>query len=302
MLAARFSSVSGGERQYRVLITDLDNTLWDWFDAWFHSFDSMLTRLSGLSGVPREVLETQIRTVHRRRHTTEYSHLLNEVPALVAAAQGEEPMVVFDDALHVLNSQRLRYTKLYPGVLETLNRLRSAGVRLIAYTESVAYWTEWRMKHTGLDGLIDVLYSAPDHDLPTGVSVDHLRRLPEEAYGLKATKHLHVPSNAIKPNAVILQSILDDAGCAPEQAAYIGDSLMKDIAMAQAVGVLDVHAKYGEVQSSEAYKLLRRVSHWSDADIEREKRIAERYGDEQIVPSVICDEGFEQILPLFGTE
>lgn len=294
--------MSGGERQYQVLITDLDNTLWDWFDAWYHSFDSMLARVSELSGVARDVLEPQIRAVHRRRHTTEYSHLLNEVPALVEVAQGDEPMVVFDDALHVLNSQRLRYTKLYPGVLETLNRLHSAGVRLIAYTESVAYWTEWRMKHTGLDGLIDVLYSAPDHDLPTGVSIEHLRRLPENAYGLKLTKHLHVPSNAIKPNAVVLQSILDDARCAPTGAVYIGDSLMKDIAMAKSVGVLDVHAKYGEVQNTEAYKLLQRVSHWSDADIEREKRIAERYGDEQIVASVVCNEGFEQVLPLFGID
>ena len=30
--------------------------------------------------------------------------------------------------------------------------------------------------------------------------------------------------------------------------------------------------------------------------------MAERYGDEQIVASVVCNEGFEQVLPLFGID
>lgn len=284
--------------RYRVLITDLDNTLWDWFDAWFRSFDAMLARVSELSGVPREILEPQMRAVHRLRHTAEYSNLLNEVPALIAAAQGSEPSVVYDEALHSLNSQRRRATKLYPGVLETLGTLRTEGVRLVAYTESVAYWTEWRIKYTGLDGLLDVLYSAPDHDLPVGMTVDDLRRLPAESYGLKGTDHRHVPREAIKPNVEVLLSILDDERLLPEQAVYMGDSLMKDIAMAQGARVLDVHAKYGEAQQSPGYNLLRRVSHWSDQDIERERRLSEN--KERIEPTITCDEGFDQLLPVFG--
>ena len=208
-------------------------------------------------------------------------------------------MTAFDDALHVLNSQRLRYTTLYPGVLDTLRKLSSAGVRLIAYTESVAYWTEWRMKQTHLDGLIDVLYSAPDHDLPVGVSIQQLRQLPDSAYGLNRTTHLSVPRDAVKPNALVLRSILEDSDCAPDEAVYLGDSLMKDIAMAQAVGVLDVHAKYGEAQYEPGYDLLRRVSHWSDADIEKEKQLSESSKIQPIRPSVVCDRGFEQILSVF---
>jgi len=285
---------------YRVLITDLDNTLWDWFRAWFESFDAMLDRLTALSRVPRSVLEPQIRDTHRLRHTTEYSNLLNEIPALVAAAGGREPSVVFDDALHVLASQRRKATKLFPGVLETLRVLRANEVRLIGYTESVAYWTEWRIKYTGLDGVLDVLYSAPDHDLPAGMSVDDLRRLPADSYGLKETQHRHVPREAIKPNVDVLLSILEDAGFRPEQAVYIGDSLMKDIAMAQAAGVLDVHARYGEAQAVAGYDLLRRVSHWSDDDIERERRLAENR--EIITPSVVCDRGFEQLLAVFDLD
>jgi hypothetical protein len=52
----------------------------------------------------------------------------------------------------------------------------------------------------------------------------------------------------------------------------VGDSLMKDIVMAQGAGVTDVWAKYGESHRRDGYDLLRRVSHWTPQDVERERR------------------------------
>jgi hypothetical protein len=75
---------------------------------------------------------------------------------------------------------------------------------------------------------------------------------------------------------------------------------MKDITMAQTAGILDVYAKYGEAQSLRGYDLLRRVSHWSDEEIERERMLAENQG--RVLPSVVCDSGFDQLLPVFGLD
>jgi phosphoglycolate phosphatase len=47
---------------------------------------------------------------------------------------------------------------------------------------------------------------------------------------------------------------------------------MKDIAMAQDAGVVDVLAAYGAVKHQEEYELLRQVSHWPDADVQREQQ------------------------------
>jgi phosphoglycolate phosphatase len=278
------------------MITDLDNTLWDWFAAWHASFSSMLQRVSELSGVPIATLEPEIRRIHQERGTAEYSYLLNEVPSLVLAAGHSQPSEKYDEAVHAGNSARKRATMLYPRVRETLDTLRAAGVLIVAYTESVAYWTEWRIKHTGLDGVIDVLYSAPDHDLPSGVSLVDIRRRPASEYGLKSTVHRSVPRGALKPNVAILRAILEDCERTPDEAVYVGDSLMKDIAMAQAAGVLDVHAAYGLVQDQPAYEALRRVSHWTDADVAREKQLAT---SGEVVATVTLARDLSEILPLF---
>lgn len=279
-------------------MTDLDNTLWDWFDAWFESFAALLDRLVELSGVDRGVLEQQVREVHQARGTTEYSNLLREVPALVEAAAPLDPTEAFDKALHTQNSVRRLRTRLYPRVGDTLRTLRGAGVRIAAYTESGAFWTEWRLRHTGLDGLIDVLYSSPDHDLLAGVKPSELRtgHYDDSHYGLRTTTHRHLPLGVMKPNVKVLRSILDEEACQPSETVYVGDSLMKDIAMAQDAGVLDVYAAYGRSQDRPEYDLLRRVTHWSDDDVERERRLTHR----QVVASVTCRKGFDEVLPLFG--
>ena len=284
----------------RLLITDLDNTLWDWFAAWYESFSALLGELESLSGVERSVLESQIKVVHQRRGTTEYSNLIREVPCLVEAAAPRDPFEVFDAALHAQNSRRVAATRLYPGVAESLCALKDAGVRVVGYTESGAYWTEWRIRHTGLDGVIDVLYSSPDHDVAAGIDPADLRtgHYDESKYGLRVTRHHHVPAGVSKPDRQILSTILREEGSDPTKAAYIGDSLMKDIAMAQSVGVLDIHAQYGLVQHREEYELLRRVTHWSDQAVAREIELGSP--DRDIFPKLTCRAQFGELLPVFG--
>lgn len=287
------------DKSRRLLITDLDNTLWDWFEAWYQSFSTLVDELVALSGVDRATLEGQIKAIHQQRGTTEYSNLVREVPALKAAAEPRDPVEVYDAALHAQNSRRKAATRLYPGVSQSLSLLKDAGVRIAAYTESGAYWTEWRIRHTELDGVIDVLYSSPDHDLIAGVTTADLRtgHYDQASYGLRGTDHRHVPHGVLKPNQALLRSILNEEGCDPNEAVYLGDSLMKDITMAQAAGVLDIHARYGLAQHRKEYDLLRRVTHWSDQDVARESALA--HPDGEVVPTLVCRDGFDEILPVF---
>ncbi|MDE1675285.1 HAD hydrolase-like protein [Nocardia gipuzkoensis] len=279
--------------QVALLVTDLDNTLWDWFETWHVSFSAMLRRLEEMSGIPQPQLEVEIKAVHQRRGTSEYSALLTELPSLQKLHPNGDLLQIYDSAIHVLNSERVRTTRLYPGVRETVEELRQRNVPVVAYTESVAYWSEWRIKKTGLDGLISTLYTAPDHDLPLGLTVNDLRKLPAEEYGLRATDHRHVPKGVFKPDTSILSKIITDRGLSPDQVVYVGDSLMKDVVMAQRTGAYDVHAQYGAAQHRPEYELLRRVSHWTEEDVERERTISAG-GD--INPNYTLQREFSELL------
>jgi FMN phosphatase YigB (HAD superfamily) len=281
-----------------LLITDLDNTVWDWFAAWNASFAPMLAALAERSGVPQAVLEREIRLVHQLRGTSEYTLLLNELPSL-RHRHGDhvDLMTEYDDVLHLQNSLRKKHTNLYPGVIATLEKVRAQGVPIVAYTESTAFRTVWRIKETGLDGLLDTLYSAPDHDWPVGLTPQDLRTLPAREYELQLTEHRHVPRGVVKPNDDVLRTILADYKVDPTDAVYIGDSLTKDIVMAQNVGVPDVHARYGVSDARPEYDLLRRVSHWPDESISREKDVAE--GIQVVRPTYTVDR-FDELLGLFN--
>ncbi|WP_369042365.1 HAD family hydrolase [Streptomyces sp. Midd1] len=279
-----------------LLVTDLDNTLWDWFKAWHASFSALLFRVCEMSGIPQRQLESEIQAVHRRRGTSEYAYLLNELPSLRDKHTKTKPSVVYDDAIHAFNRARQRNTNLYPGVETTLHELQRRNIPVVAYTESISYWSEWRIKQTRLDGVIKVLYSSPDHDFPTGITPESLRTRPASWYGLRETVHKRVPPGVLKPNTEVLRSILEDFSAIPKETVYVGDSLMKDVAMAQEVGVQDVHALYGVVQHHDGYDLLRRVSHWTDADIRREKELSSR---SSVCASYTLTKDFSELLTMF---
>jgi hypothetical protein len=51
-----------------VIITDLDNTLFDWVEIWYHSFSALVDRIEKDSNIQREQLLDEIREVHQRRN------------------------------------------------------------------------------------------------------------------------------------------------------------------------------------------------------------------------------------------
>jgi phosphoglycolate phosphatase-like HAD superfamily hydrolase len=273
----------------------MDNTLFDWFEVWYQSFSAMLDVVVARSGLSRQTMLLEIREVHQRRGTSEYSYLLQELPSLTALEGEIDLQEVYSEAIHAYRSARKRHLRLYPGVAETLADVKAAGASVVAYTESLGFHSRDRVKRLGLDGIIDVLYSPNDHSFPAGVSPEDLRSGTDSEYELSLTRRSHTPRGSIKPNAEVLLSILEKAGVAPHAAVYVGDSLMKDIAMAQDAGVLDVHAKYGEVQGHEGYELLRSVSHWTQEDVERELALISQ---PTIVPTHTLTSGFAELMDL----
>src|SRR5437868_3992239 len=103
----------------RLLVTDLDNTLYDWFEMWTTSFALMLSELVRITGIDQSLLEAEIKSVHQARHTSEYSALMQEVPSLVRFAGGREATDVYASAIAAFRQGREAAMVLYDGVQET---------------------------------------------------------------------------------------------------------------------------------------------------------------------------------------
>jgi FMN phosphatase YigB (HAD superfamily) len=283
--------------QVQLLVTDFDNTLYDWFAMWYPAFYSMLEEVQRTSGVDRETLLMEIRKIHQGRGTSEYSYLLEEIPSLVKMHPAGNISEIYGEAIHKYRAARKSALRLYPSVRQTLLSVRKAGVPIVVYTESLAYHSSTRIRELKLDGIVDYLYSPADHDFPAGVSRQQLRSRPDKFYEMVNTIPRTIAKGVIKPDTHVLKQIIDEMGVAADATVYVGDSLMKDVAMAQDLGAIDVLAEYGIAQDKREYDLLREVSHWTEEDVAREHKMIQR---PTLVPTYVLKQRFREMLELFN--
>jgi FMN phosphatase YigB (HAD superfamily) len=84
--------------------------------------------------------------------------------------QNADLLQIYQPAIEDFRKTREKYLKLHPGVAETLKKLKRQGVFIVCYTESMAFYSNYRIRKLGLDGLLDSLYSPPDHALPKNLT------------------------------------------------------------------------------------------------------------------------------------
>lgn len=279
-----------------LLITDVDNTLLDWQHLWFQTFGAMARKAIEISGVSEARFYAECSAVHQKYGTSEYAFVLGELPCLVDL-YGGKVIEHMQPAIDAFREARRASLSLYPGVSETLQKLKGEGATIVAYTESQAFYTNYRFRKLGLDGLIDALYSPQDHDLPEDAIAD--RKYDNDHYRLKHTEHRFTPPGEHKPNPHILLTIVGEMGFTKSDTLYVGDKLLKDVYMAQQAGVLDVFARYGAAEHrEEEYDLLRAVTHWTPEMVERE-RAALKPG--AVVPSHTLESSFAEIISIMGS-
>lgn len=272
----------------RLLITDLDNTLYDWVGSFVPAFYAMAEEAARILDVDLESLLDELRLVHQRHGSSEHPFALLETESVRRRLKGgpsSEARAFLDEAFHRFNSVRKRTLTLYDGVLETLQVLVEAGVPVVAYTDARIPNSLYRVNRLGLDRFVEHLYAPA-------------ARFPNEQAGQAESQQLLrvLPESDKKPNPRTLLDICRDLGVSPSDSVYVGDSLSRDIYMAQSAGVHSAWARYGTEVDPALWQKLVRVTHWTEHDVEREARLkAEAAGAR---PDVVL-ESFGELLKCF---
>ena len=259
----------------KLVICDLDNTLYDWVAYFVSSFYSMVDKVVELTNCDREQLLDDFQSVHRRYGDSEHPFALLETTTIRRKYSGLSLSAVakeLDPAFFAFNSSRKKTLCAYPGVYDGLEQMKDAGIKLVAYTESNLFAVVDRLDRLNLNIYFERIYCkkrAPsNHPSPESKSKWKDRHSLE--------KFFEIPSHMRKPSVDVLNEICNREDFRALEIAYVGDSIARDIVMAKEAGIYAIWAKYGTKHSAEDYNRLVRITHWTEADIVREKKIKEK--------------------------
>ncbi|MBN1654288.1 MAG: HAD family hydrolase [Deltaproteobacteria bacterium] len=260
----------------RMVVTDLDNTLYDWVTFFTASFYRMVDVAAEKLGVTRDRLLDELREVHRSHRNSEQPFALLETSAVKSRypnATRSELAKEFRPVFQEFNRVRKEKLKLYAGVEETLQRLQRNRIQVIGHTEATVPNALYRLRALELEPFFVRLYAAT----PSGSG--HYDKERGESLLRTTIDVRYLRPGERKPDPRVLLDICREMGIAPQQTLYIGDSISRDIGMAKGAGVWAAWAQYGAAFDPELGERLARITHWSEEDIRRTKEAQARHGN-----------------------
>jgi FMN phosphatase YigB (HAD superfamily) len=278
----------------RLLITDLDNTLYDWVTYFAKSFDAMTKALVPLVDVDMATILDEFKALHQYYGNSEQPFVVFELPSVrrrFGSLSTLEMLRALNPALHAFNHTRKQVLRLYESVDDTLRELRRRSVVVVGHTEAIAVNAHYRLRQLEIADCFQRLYALEGHVHPHPDPGREAELSPPD--GLLRV----VPKSERKPNPELLQHICDQEGCRPSEALYIGDSLTRDISMAKAAGLTAVWARYGTEYDHGLWRILVRITHWTDEDVRREEELKRDFA--RVEPDYTID-SFGRLLSLDG--
>lgn len=247
----------------KLLITDLDDTLYSWIGFFIPAFYEMVDELSTILGKDKQELLTEYKHIHQEKRNVEYPYATAYLPSVQTAYPNcslENIVKKLDPVFHRFNSSRKKNLRLYPHVKETLTQLWSSGVKIVGYTESTEENGFYRLKKLGIDHLFCKVYVS-----------DSLYKNPNPSFSCEKTVTVY----GKKPDPTLLKQICEIEEVSTKDAIYVGDSMTKDIYMAKTAHVTSVLCKYpcDAIAMQDLYQKLVAISHWTDSDFEQEAQL-----------------------------
>ncbi len=281
-----------------TLITDADNTIYNWVEYIVPCLEAMVNYLQRQTGIHQDRIVESIKKIFEKHRTNEYPFVLQEADVFQDLrgdfARFQKELIT--PTRHIFSQTRKETLKLYPGVARTMWKLINNGIRIIVLSDAPAFSAEQRLELLDVSQYIWALYALRTYPLPEGPLLDKLiiNRIKTGFYCSRVGKVVQLPLEHEKPSIAGLRLILEDEGIRPDQAILVGDNCKKDIRIAQEVGIPDVWARYGTVISPEARAKL---NYYSAASIQ--KRNVSQEGETSYRPTYTIDR-FEDILPLLA--
>lgn len=261
----------------RLLILDIDNTLYDWVTSFVPSIYAMIERASEILEISSEQVVAELKAVNQRHGDTEHPEAIFEI-ATARQKFPDDPDKVAEflrPAIVCFQETNAKLLGLYEGVAEKLQETKDRNIPVVAYTDARVSSSLSRVNALGLRPFISRLFT-PDQKARPYV----MERADAELVTV-------LPHSERKPNPATLLDICARCSVPPEYALYVGDSLVRDIYMAQQAGIVSAWARYGSNFDPFLWTKLVAITHWTDQDVRNEADVRQRAGT--VKPDIILD-------------
>ncbi len=173
----------------RLVVTDMDNTLYSWIDYVVPAVEAMVDAVVRSTSLPRLRVVQSLKAVYTKYESNEYPFALQESTLFQEYPDfGSFDKLVIEPARAAFSEARRKYLKPYKGVTETLTALKDRRIPVVALTDAPRNPAEQRVRRLGFDVLLTSMYTMPGFTFPAGpdgealVAPDILQKQEKGAY------------------------------------------------------------------------------------------------------------------------
>jgi phosphoglycolate phosphatase len=152
---------------------------------------------------------------------------------------------------------------------------------VFGHTEASDVNISSRIRALGLNEVLEEVYARRFEGMPHPLGSDYV--MPSADGNVRVTSF-----TARKPDPTSIKAMLTSTGAIPDRCLYVGDSLVKDVAMAKRAGVHAAWARYGTDRDPQLWRKLVEITDWDAKSVEAVKDIT-------TVPDVTID-SFKELL------
>ena len=240
----------------KIVVTDLDNTVNTWLTWAVPALDAMTAYV--VERKEMDVLDViaALRLIYQQKGTIEYAGVLQDVRLGLSEAEIRE-------AKRRFSRVRSKGLRLYDGVAETLDELKTEGATLIAMTDAPLAHATMRVRRLGVEEKYDLLVAVRD---PEGTY------LPEVEQNILQGKYIpRIPYgmvNETKPNVSVGRVVQEFLGklIEDEDIIIVGDNPRSDMTLAVRHGYRGLFAQYGH-RHPQQRELVERIALYTQGSV-----------------------------------
>lgn len=243
----------------KLIILDIDNTVFDWMTYYIPAFKAQLQSVEKVTGIPYLELAKECQEVFTQNGSVEYPFVIQQLPLVNTYYKNDVERMLsecVEPSRQKFNDVAYSNLKSYKSVIPTLKSIKELhpDAKIVALTDAPRYIAMWKCGKLELLHYFDAIYGLQDPRLPIVNGVPAvtreilLKHLERKSFGFTGKIRI-LPDEYEKPGVKGMKSILIDYELDEledkKQIIYVGDNLYKDTELGRRLGVTTIYAEYG---------------------------------------------------------